>query len=419
MSLFRQEALRHASSKALGEVLILHPISHWILTGVFSAVGLAVVTFVVCCGYTKKAEVSGLLLPRVGLVRVVGTQAGVIVNRSVKEGQEVSKGEVLFIISSERRSSADGDTDAKVTTLLQERQDSMRSDMESLRQQAQYSVETAERRRASIESEIPLLRSQITDQQERVDIAKEEYQQFADLERNGIVARVDAQKRMADLIDARVKLADLMRSQKAAEQELSSAGASVKERVDKGRADRAAWKREIGAVQQEIAENSARRQIDIVAPQDARVGAIAAGTGQSIGVGQTLMVLLPKGEELEAVLYVPSRAAGFLTAGQKVNLRYDAYAFQKFGTAHGVVKSISNVAVRAEEIDPLAQPLVSRGTSEPLYCVHVEVERESVRAYGSEIPLRAGGRVDASILLERRRLIEWAFEPLITMAKKL
>jgi membrane fusion protein len=38
-----------------------------------------------------------------------------------------------------------------------------------------------------------------------------------------------------------------------------------------------------------------------------------------------------------------------------------------------------------------------------------------VRAYGQPVPLQPGMQLDADVLLERRRLIEWVFDPIFTL----
>jgi membrane fusion protein len=55
---------------------------------------------------------------------------------------------------------------------------------------------------------------------------------------------------------------------------------------------------------------------------------------------------------------------------------------------------------------------LGRTTSEPLYRVLVELDQQTVSAYGRAEPLKPGMTVDADILLDQRRLIEWVLEPL-------
>jgi membrane fusion protein len=56
------------------------------------------------------------------------------------------------------------------------------------------------------------------------------------------------------------------------------------------------------------------------------------------------------------------------------------------------------------------------GTREPLYRIKARVDSQSILAYGREEPLQAGMQLEADIQLDRRRLIEWVFEPLLSLA---
>ena len=54
-------------------------------------------------------------------------------------------------------------------------------------------------------------------------------------------------------------------------------------------------------------------------------------------------------------------------------------------------------------------------SSEPVYRIVVQLDRQTVSAYGAEHALLPGMALEADILLERRRLVEWVFEPLYAL----
>ena len=59
-----------------------------------------------------------------------------------------------------------------------------------------------------------------------------------------------------------------------------------------------------------------------------------------------------------------------------------------------------------------------KGQREALYQLTVELASQQVLAYGEPTPLRAGMTLDAAVVQERRRVIEWLFEPLIGAAQR-
>jgi membrane fusion protein len=61
--------------------------------------------------------------------------------------------------------------------------------------------------------------------------------------------------------------------------------------------------------------------------------------------------------------------------------------------------------------------LAQAPASEPAYRVRVALERQSVTAYGASRPQATGATLDATVLLERRRLYEWILEPIYTLSR--
>lgn len=96
----------------------------------------------------------------------------------------------------------------------------------------------------------------------------------------------------------------------------------------------------------------------------------------------------------------------------EVMLRYQAYPYQKFGQHRGRVRDVSSTAMRPEELPLL---ITGASSSEPLYRIRVSLDQQTVQAYGMAQPLKSGMALDASILLERRKLYEWVLEPLYSI----
>ena len=76
---------------------------------------------------------------------------------------------------------------------------------------------------------------------------------------------------------------------------------------------------------------------------------------------------------------------------------------------------VSRTPLQASELAGL--PLAG-SASEPMYRITVALDQQAVRAYGREQALAADMELEADVMLDRRRLIEWIFEPLIGVAGK-
>jgi membrane fusion protein len=147
-----------------------------------------------------------------------------------------------------------------------------------------------------------------------------------------------------------------------------------------------------------------------VAPVSGFVTAISTHAGATVTADQTVAVIVPASDKanagpLEAELWAPSRAIGFVKPGAKVRLMYDAFPVQTFGTAPGVVLDVAGSPTLPKDI-PL--PLEAR---EPLFQIRVRMERDKLSAYGQEWTLAPGMRLTADVVLEERSLFDIIFEP--------
>ena len=175
-------------------------------------------------------------------------------------------------------------------------------------------------------------------------------------------------------------------------------------------------KRDVFSVEQQLAEAESQRQVVITAPQDGVVTGIQTETGGSVSLNTPLIRRRALGSRAQSCLYGPSRAIGFVHAGQHVLLRYQAYPYQKFGVHDGVVTSVSKTAVNPAEFTQQLSGLAAvYGPTEPGYRISVQLKKQTVLAYGVETPLQPGMQLDADVMIDNRRLIEWIFDPLFTI----
>ena len=79
---------------------------------------------------------------------------------------------------------------------------------------------------------------------------------------------------------------------------------------------------------------------------------------------------------------------------------------------------VSRTPLQPSELAGLPLTLPGAGSSapsEPLYRITVALDAQAVQAYGQAQALAPGMQLDADVLLDRRTLIEWIFEPLISV----
>jgi membrane fusion protein len=411
--LFRQEALESRRDKLYGGALQLRVPSFAALTIALALMAAAIVSLGIWGEFTRKERVMGYLAPTKGLIKVFTPQAGTVAEKRVVEGQEVTQGEVLLVISSERVNAATQETQAAMLQELRERRDSLRRERVT---QAQIDELTAEGLRARIlglEAELLQARSQLALQRQRVASAEGTVKRHEELVKGRFVAELTLQERREELLERRSELAGLQRSITGLDRDLGAARMELRA-IDLTKANHtAAINRQISELEQQLTELDARRLAVITAPADGTVTTILAKVGQTASPSLPLLSILPAGAALEAHLLVPTRAAGFIRPAQAVALRYQAFPYQRFGHHLGTIAEVGRTILQPNEV------VLPLPVEEPVYRVTVRLAAQQVLAYGQSLPLQAGMVLDADVQVDRRRLIQWIFDPIVSVTGRL
>jgi membrane fusion protein len=414
LPLFRPELLSERRNEWLGAVLLKPRALHvWFALCALATAG-AIAAALGLASYTSRARVSGWLVPEQGLVHVFAPRVAVATRVLVQEGATVAQGQPLVALSTEARSAELGDTQARVARELAIQRDSLHAEGERngelLRQQRANLAE----RMAAMGRERQAMEQQIALQKSRVEMARQWETRLRELQKIGFVleqqvrgASQDALEQAARLQELERGLIALGRERAALEGELSGIPLRIAAQPEP-------VKRGIAATARDLAETEARRALSIPAPEAGTVAAVHVTPGAAVHPGAPLLSIVPQGTRLEAHLYAPSRANGFVRAGHPVLLRYRAYPYQKFGRYQGTIASVSRSAIEPAAL-PAGFGAAPGAAAEPMYRIVVRLDRQDVTAYGKPVPLQPGMQIDADILLDRRRLYEWVLDPLFTL----
>lgn len=409
--LFRREVLDAKRTSWLGGISLAQPVRFWFLTSAAVFAALAIGLFLVLGTYTRRSRVVGQLVPSKGLATVLAPATGVVARIDVPEGGRVNAGQVLAVVTVPRATLANGDTAAALGQRLQRRQEGLQAG-----QEAQQRLLTAQAgglagQLATAQRELTQVEAEIATRQDQIHIANETLGRLRQLQDRKYVSLLQIKQQESAALEQVSVMQALQRQAIGTRRTIVQLRQAMQELPGQRQAAEANFQRDLALLEQEQVEMQARGALAITAPVAGLVATQTAKAGQAVQAGQPLLSLLPGDGKLEAELLVPSRAIGFIEPGDTVLLRYQAYPYQKFGHQAGRVARISRSALSAPELGAL------RGaqSEEPLYRVTVALARQSVVAYGRPEALKPGMLLDADILGERRRLIEWIFEPLYSL----
>jgi len=418
LPLFRQAAMEAQQQKLLGEIVLVRPLSFALVTTVLFGAALVFMLFAYLGSYTSRTTVSGHLVPDLGVVKVFPQQTSVVLEKRVAEGQRVNSGDVLYVLSADRQVSTQGNTQATISRQVASRRQSLLDEIGKTRELQHDERAALQGKIASLEAELHNLEQQAKTQHEHVALAEETVARFRELSAQHIVTAEHLQQKEADLIDQRTRAQSIERDQITTRRNLAELQAAMVNLPLQQQNRLAQIERNLTSASQELTESEAKRSLLVLAPKSGVVSQVAAEVGQTVDGSRPLVSLVPDGAKMQAVLYAPSRAIGFVKPGDAVLLRYEAFPYQKFGHASGKVSAVSLTAAPLAEISEFPGSPMAPAQGEALYKITVDLTAQFVVVRDQPQALQSGMALDADILQERRRLYEWLLEPLYSLTGK-
>lgn len=409
MTLFRNEVVDR-QHRFYGDILIAMPPSLSRLVWIAALVGALIVAFCVVGEFSKKEKVQGILLPEGGIVDVFSSESGVISQRLVEEGETVTQGQSLYVISTESNNLTDGGVRHYMGTLLEQ-------DVERKQQQLAVNASISAQKQQALRLEIRNLETKAAVYQkvnsikrQQLKLARETLAAFTTDSREKVIGKIELRERRSRMLSLESELQELALQMEEIAYKKTQKQAEIAQLDNQLALEKSQLQSQISNVQQQLASNNAQRETVIQAPIDGKVSAVGVYQG-TVAPNTVLLSIEPEGKPLQAILFVPGRAIGFMKPGQPVRLQYDAFSYQKFGQYLGVIDSISTTTVAVDDLKYLPEPKDKTQQSPFVYLVKVTLESQTVDVYGEQKRLRAGMNLEASIEVESRKIYQWLLDP--------
>ena len=413
---FRPEAMAAARDRMGSPVRPLGPAS-WMLLCFMAALVIAVVAFLGAAHYARKETVIGLVTPAEGAVRIIAQRSGIISRVWVQDGQRVVAGQRLIDVSYDPTLQSGGVlSDLAFANLA--REIAAFEDGAAARERVndRQAVEAATQKRGLM-ADVKRLEYAMTLQARRNELQRQTVAAAQTLTEKGLMAALTLRQRQDALLAGEQALSQYERERDGAQSRIAQLEASMARQSAQSAADRADAVANRARYQEKQTNAEASRGAVLVAPQDGIVAALQARQGATAEPGRTLAIVLADRDprhlgRLEAELWAPSRAIGFVRPGQSVRLMYDAFPYTVFGVGKGVVTSVARAPTNPND---LPVPIETR---EALYRVRVALLSSSQTAYGRDWPLSPGMRLTADLVLEDRSFLAWLLDPLLAAQKR-
>jgi hemolysin D len=155
----------------------------------------------------------------------------------------------------------------------------------------------------------------------------------------------------------------------------------------------------------------------LTAPIDGVVQQLAVHTvGGVVMPAQTLAVVAATDGEVEIEAAVSNRDIGFVSPGQRAEVKIDTFNFTRYGLVHGQVVDVSRDAITPEKSRdqpfPAARSDGDPRSQEPSYAARIALDRTGMQIDGKLVRLSPGMAVTAEIKTGSRRILSYLLSPL-------
>jgi multidrug efflux pump subunit AcrA (membrane-fusion protein) len=383
---------------------------HWVARGLAWAIlTLFVVSIAGSILISVPETVSGrfMLVPQQGADPVRALKEGVVSEVRVQEGEQVRRGAVLLVLNSAPLS----DRSSELRTLeTQRRTDQERLTIAASQQETRLRESVAEDQR--LRTKAAFLERLVASKQHRLGQTR----QLADSAmvgmRSGSVGRLEATRldievstlaeeaeiAQNDLDDTRAAIARLARDVEARALEYRETRRGLQENVETAEI-------RIASLQRALV-NLSERGLDVTAPCDGTVLRLRVGAaGAVVSEGEVLSEVACSGSRLVAQFMLPEAGVPRVKAGQVVKLRFDAFPYQRHGIQYGAVRWLGSAG--------------TLGADSNTFRALVDLQTDSIRVLGQPRALLAGMSGRADVVVGRRSLVSYAFEPIRALRENL
>lgn len=403
-NLFTAEALAFHAEQNIGRPALLRPRKFTPITILLSAIIILGISFLTSKEYTRKETVSGTLIASIATKRVFPEKSGIVSTIKVKSGDNVKAGDILaFVHSNLANQIADGTTSKQ-----------------DYDKQIQQHIQTKQINRNQNAQKLIHIKSELLARSQQVFYLENQLKSQLGIVENSKTVRSTTQVLYKDGHLSKLEWNRLDEHFNLASQrleELKAQKLSVVNSKDNLIYERTAAAAELSAslLQLDIQISAVKRnrnRLDretaqlVIAPISGTVATVFLTAGETVSTQRPILSIRPNHSEIQAELYLPGHTIGFIESGQTVNLLYDAYPYQQFGSYAGVLSFISSHPITTNDTKSI---LPNRGA---FFLAKVIPSTTSISAYGQAVALKEGMSLKADIILDRRSLLEWLFEPL-------
>lgn len=419
--LFRKEAVDYQKAKWMGKALLTKGYPAW---GVFliSIIFIALLTlFLIYGNYTRRINVIGEITTQPRAINLFSPQQGIIVDALVNVGDLVTKGTPLYQLDVSRVTHS-GNVTEKTTEAIHSQIKHIDSIIKTLEQNKKTTLQTLERQLAQYSAAHEKSQELVDNAAKGMEDMRDSMINYEEYQQKGLINKEQfnnqrylyyQQQNAYQSLKTQVIQESLQMTR--LQSDLITQSADFDNQISQ-------YQYQLNDLQRQLTEVDAKGILIINAPSDGKVESLSVTEGQMVNPGDSLVQLIPTSHDsYYLVLWLPNDSVPYIRQGDKINIRYEAYPYQKFGQFPGRIVSISRVPASPQEMSTYNSALLLQNNTQnqAYYKVMVSLEDHHFRDSEEAIRLTDGMKAEATLFLEKRPIYQWMLSPFYDIKKSI
>ncbi|EKN4715519.1 HlyD family secretion protein [Yersinia enterocolitica] len=414
--MFRKEALENKRTKWRGRAILLPGIPFWLVGGVCTFFLIAFLAFVIAGTYTRRVNVSGEITTYPRVVSVYSGVQGFVVKTFVTEGETVKKGDPVYqidiststhsgVVSDNQREGIENQLE-RISNIISRIESSKKTTIDSLKKQKLQYIAAFQR-----SSDI------LNKAEQGIRIMKDNMDNYRGYQTNGLINKDQLISQVALYYQHQNNLLSLSGQNEQNSLQIINLESQIQ--IQSAEFDNRIHQMELqrSALKNELINTDAGGEIIVRALSNGKIDSLSVTVGQMVNVGDSLLQIIPELiSHSSLVIWVPNDAIPYVTSGDKVNIRYEAFPVEKFGQFAGIVEVISKTPASPQEMMTYqGAPKNTQAASIPYYKVIVRPEQQAIFYDEKRLSLESGMKAQSTLFLEKRHIYEWMLSPFYDM----
>lgn len=379
---------------------------------------MAFLVFIICGTYTRRVNVVGEVTTWPRAVNVYSGVQGFVVKQFVTEGQSIKTGDPIYQIDVSKRTRSGIVSDNQRNDIENQlvRVDNIISRLEASKKTA---LDTLKKQKAQYSDAFKRSSAILKRAEEGIKLMKDNMDNYRHYQSKGLINKDQLTNQVAIYYQQQNNLIGLNGQNEQNALQITSLESQIQ--TQSAEFDNRIYQMELQRyeLQKERVNTDVSGDIIIRALSDGKIDSLSVTIGQMVSVGDSLLQIIPENIKFRLLItWVPNDALPYITVGDKVNIRYEAFPAEKFGQFSAIVTTISRTPASSQEmLTYQGAPKNIQSMSIPYYKVIVKPEKQVITYSGKSLPLENGMKAQGTLFLEKRKIYQWMLSPFYDMKR--